>query len=253
MGGASRAWEAWGRRDPYYGVLTSESYRAGRMTEEGKARFFETGRCHADRVLGVIRSRLDPGFAPKRILDFGCGAGRVLLPLSERCEEAVGLDVSGSMLAECRLNCEAANRPNVRLVQSGASLPPLDGPFDLVHSYIVFQHIPRRKGERLIRELLGRLAPGGAAVLHVPFHWDAGILRRLAYGIRHRAPFAHAVMNRLRGRPATEPRMQMNLYNVNRLFRILDESGVRACHVEIERHGGHRSAVFYLLAPPRNP
>lgn len=41
-------------------------------------------------------------FAPTSVLDAGCGTGRVALELARRGIEVVGVDVSGSMLAEAR-------------------------------------------------------------------------------------------------------------------------------------------------------
>lgn len=88
----------------------------------------------------------------------------------------------------------------------------------------------------------------GGAGLHVVQGWDVGPHRRLAYYIRHHVPFAHAVGNRLRGRHIHDPRMQMNLYDMTRLFRLIADAGARSMHVDLVRHGDHRGAVLYIGA-----
>ena len=241
-----KAWEKWGATSPYYGVLTSAEYDSAQLTDDAKAVFFETGRQHVDHVSTVIGKHLSPDFTPRRVLDFGCGTGRVLIPLARLCDEVQGLDVSESMRKESVINCERAGLENVTVSASDDCLSALTGTYDLIHSFIVFQHIPRERGERLIEQLLEYLSEGGIAALHVTFDWEAGLLQRLAYFCRHHVPLAHPIMNLLRGRRASEPRMQMNLYNLNRLFRIMSRQGVSEFHAELVRHGAHQGVMLYM-------
>jgi SAM-dependent methyltransferase len=250
MHDTDKAWEQWGARDPYYGVLTSEEYRGLRLDEDRRRAFFEGGRRHLAEILETIRSRLCPEFAPGRAVDFGCGTGRVLIPMAGVCAEATGLDVSDAMLAECRANCRRAGLGNVVLGKSDDRLSALSGRYDFIHSFIVFQHIRRPRGERIAIRLLGHLADGGVAVLHFACGWDAGVMQRAAYFARHRIPLAHAAMNWWRGRPVDEPRMEMNLYDENRLRRLAGEAGIETLHAEPVRHGAHRGVVLYLARRP---
>ncbi|HEY1252772.1 MAG TPA: class I SAM-dependent methyltransferase [Thermoanaerobaculia bacterium] len=98
-----------------------------------------------------------------RVLEVGCGMGRLLRPLSERVAAAVGVDLSGEMIARAREYC--AGRPNVALHRTDGtgSLEFLsDASFDLVYSYIVFQHVPRKAYiQRYLREAARVLRPGG--------------------------------------------------------------------------------------------
>ena len=45
----------------------------------------------------------------------------------------------------------------------------LDNYFDFIHSYIVFQHIPRRKGLQLLKLLLNKLETGGICAIHFTY------------------------------------------------------------------------------------
>ena len=45
------------------------------------------------------------------VLELGCGTGRVLVPLVERCCAIHGIDMSEAMLARCRQKLQAAGIP----------------------------------------------------------------------------------------------------------------------------------------------
>jgi len=96
-----------------------------------------------------------------RVLEIGCGMGRLLRPLSPRVARVVGVDLSEEMLRRAREHC--VSLPNVELKRTDGRLEFLaDGTFDFVFSHIVFQHLPRKAyAERYFREAFRVLAPGG--------------------------------------------------------------------------------------------
>ena len=96
-----------------------------------------------------------------RVLEIGCGIGRLAKPLSARVERVVGVDLSEEMIRRGREYC--ADRPNVELHRTDGSLGFLeDGSFDFVFSHIVFQHVPRKAYvERYLRDANRLLKPGG--------------------------------------------------------------------------------------------
>lgn len=96
-----------------------------------------------------------------RVLEIGCGIGRLAKPLSARVERVVGVDLSEEMVRRAREYC--ADRPNVELHRTDGSLGFLEaGSFDFVFSHIVFQHVPRKAYvERYLREAHRLLKPGG--------------------------------------------------------------------------------------------
>jgi ubiquinone/menaquinone biosynthesis C-methylase UbiE len=99
--------------------------------------------------------------ASMRVLEIGCGAGRVTRALSKIFGEIHGVDVSGEMIAQARH--ALADRPNVHLVQNNgcdlAVVPPLE--FDFAYSTIVFQHIPSYDViDNYMREVHRLLKPG---------------------------------------------------------------------------------------------
>lgn len=102
-----------------------------------------------------------------RVLEIGCGIGRLLKPLSARVAWAVGVDLSDEMVRRGREYC--ADRPNVELHRTDGSLGFLEaGSFDFVFSHIVFQHLPRKTYvERYLREAHRVLKPGGVLRIQV--------------------------------------------------------------------------------------
>ncbi|HEY6089488.1 MAG TPA: class I SAM-dependent methyltransferase [Gemmatimonadaceae bacterium] len=247
---SDRDWERFGKTDPYFAVLTAPQYH-GELSDSDRAEFFRSGETHVDQVLSIIRGRLDAGFAPARALDFGCGVGRLLIPLAARCREVTGVDVSPAMLAEARRNCDNAGASQVRLLPSDDELSAVKGEFDFVHSYIVLQHVPVRRGEQLVQELAKRLAPNGVGVFHVTYAQASNRpLSRVLYWARMRVPGAHWALNDARGRPAGAPLMQINRYSVTRLLDILRRNGCSEVYVRFSDHQGYLGVLLFARKTP---
>jgi len=238
-------WERFAKTDPYFAVLTAPEFH-GALSGEARVKFFSSGEEHIDSMFSIVRDRLDPSFAPDRALDFGCGVGRLLIPLAARCREVTGVDISPSMLAEARRNCDTAGVAQVKLVQGDDELSRVNAAFDFVHSYIVLQHIPVERGERIIRKLASMLAPGGVAMLQVPYSSGRGSLSsRLIYWARLNIPGAKAALNLALGRATSAPVMQMNPYSITRVVDILRDEGCHEMHVRFSDHNGARGALVF--------
>jgi ubiquinone/menaquinone biosynthesis C-methylase UbiE len=255
-------WQAWGIRDPYYAVLTNPKYRSAALTSEAKLVFFESGKRTADRIFDMCRRYIDANFAPQRILDFGCGVGRMSIPFAAHAREVVGMDVAESMLTEARLNCDTQGCRNVTLIRSDDTLSAATGQFDLVHSCLVLQHLEVARGRALFAELVGRVQPGGCGVIQVTFGWDKyeatfGVVPeppvvppspkglfsqfrsvgRLVLG-RLGLPRKGSVIEPLPDAKSADPEMQMNYYNLSELMFILQRAGVQRVFTEFSNHGG---------------
>jgi len=253
-------WQRWGEQDPYYGVITDERFRKDRLDEEAIQYFFQTGRKYAGHVLRVGRQQFVPKFKPRRVLDFGCGVGRLAVAFAEQGCDVVGVDVSTAMLAEARRNCERFGvSERVSLVTSDDELSQVEGEFDLIHSFIVFQHIDARRGRDIAARLIGRLAPGGIASLHFTYAkaWHAETFGQLPppppAPEPSRWPGPLRAARRVRAvEPApagADPEMQMNPYSLNELFFVVQGLRTRTCHVEFTDHGGELGVVMYFQRP----
>lgn len=232
------SWERFGRSDPYFGVLNAPRFRAAATPGPARRAFFESGEVHIERLFTSIRDSLAPDFTPRHALDFGCGVGRTLLPLARRVPEVVGVDISPSMLREARRNLEEAGFSNCRLILTNELSAGNAQRFDLIHSYIVFQHIPRRQGMALVRTLLSFLEDEGIGALHFVYAARLPRWRQALHGVRKHVPLAHSLFNLLQGRPASSPLMQMNLYDLNDIFAVLEEQRCHRAAVRFSDHGG---------------
>lgn len=242
--GTDRDWEQWGAVDPYYGVFSREDFRSQAMTAEAKAEFFASGEEYIDRTMRNLSEAFGTGPNLGAALDFGCGVGRLLMPLARRFERATGVDVSPSMIAEARRNCAAAELQGVAFVASDDGLSRISGTFDLVHSYIVLQHIPWRRGRVILHALAERVAPDGCLAVQILAGHNSSPLIRGLVRIRYAFPPANWLRNLFRGRPVLEPAMQLNVYDLDAVIRDLQSRGF-SCRVVEEDVSAYRSVFVY--------
>jgi SAM-dependent methyltransferase len=240
-------WQAWGTKDPYFGVLAHERFRATRLSPEAYDEFFRSGRKDFGEILADCR-RYFGEVSPRRSLEFGCGVGRLLIPLSEISELCVGIDISAAMREEAARNCARFNRNNVRLVSTVEEAGRLQANYSFIHSYIVLQHLDPRRGLSIIDTLLSLLDKGGCAALHVTY---ARTKYRKNLGAQ---PFTHALMQRLRYPISRffrhlrnrDPLMQMNAYDLNRVLFLAQQRGLRSEGCRFTDHTGHLGLILYF-------
>jgi SAM-dependent methyltransferase len=246
-------WKKFGELDPYFGVLADPAYARGRFDEAARAAFFSTGETHVRRVFDRIRERVKPGFSPVRALDFGCGVGRVLLPLASFCAEVVGVDVSDAMRGEAEANARRLHYTHVSTAPSDDRLSAVTGRFDFIHSYIVFQHMPPHRGLNVIARLMDLLEEGGVAALHVTHRWNAGALRRGLHRVQGAVPLVHRAVNALKRRPANYPFMHMYQYSLSDLIHVLAKKGATAWAADAVTHRAHEGLMLYVRRNDRAP
>lgn len=151
-----RNWEAWGRLDPMWAVLTDPDKRGGRWDPE---EFFASGRVEVDHVLSLARPS-----KWNRALDFGCGVGRASQALARHFKGVVGVDLAESMVKQAQMLNQMGRRCEFR-TYDGETLPFPNGIFNLVYSLHVLQHIAPHYQRQAIAELVRVTRPGGLLVL----------------------------------------------------------------------------------------
>lgn len=226
-------WRIWGETDPYYGVVAAPEFRREQVDLD---HFLHTGEAYILGRLARLERMLGP-VSRGRALDFGCGVGRVALPLGARFDEVIGLDISPAMLAEGERLRQERGVGNVHFRMSDDRLSGADGGFDFVHSYIVFQHIPVDRGMALIGALLDKVAVGGLLSIHVAIRRGDSPGKALFYRARTRVPGLQRLVHRLRGKKSSEPMMQMNEYPASLIFSMMHLRGFGQSVVDVERHG----------------
>lgn len=242
---SDRAWEQFGKEDPYFGVLTDEKFRKSNLTDAAKEEFFRSGEDYIADVLAKVHRYIDPTFNIRNALDFGCGVGRLVIPLASIADEVTGIDISPSMLAEARNNYETRNLQNVSLVLADDALSLVNQTYDFVHSFIVFQHIPVPRGEKIFRRLVSKLEAGGVGVVHFTYA-KAYVPSRKRVFVQTYVPFGKNLLNLRAGKKFSAPEMQMNPYNLNEILVTMQTAGVTACHVEFTDHDKEFGVVVYF-------
>jgi SAM-dependent methyltransferase len=162
-------WTKMGEDWPHFSVLSQEQYLP-RNLAGSIDNFWAVGRGEAD----VAMSLLDQlGFADRRqkiCVEYGCGVGRVTIPLAGEFAEVHAYDISPNHLALARQRAETAAAGNIRFHHRGDGvLQPLAS-CDFFYSRLVFQHNPPPVMRELVRLALTSLRPGGVAIFEIPVY-----------------------------------------------------------------------------------
>ncbi|MBN1127122.1 MAG: class I SAM-dependent methyltransferase [Sedimentisphaerales bacterium] len=121
---------------------------------------------------------------PIRHLDFACGTGRILEFLSEYVHESTGVDVSESMLGQCRRKV-----PNAEIIQEDITRNDVlaGRKFDLITAFRFFPNAEHELRVEVIEALAWHLSTDGILVFNN--HRNASsILFRLARALGKRPP-----------------------------------------------------------------
>jgi cyclopropane fatty-acyl-phospholipid synthase-like methyltransferase len=98
-----------------------------------------------------------------RLLDLGCGTGKLTFPMAKYFQETIGLDVSTDMLQSAQSQCELLDIENMEWVNMPSeSVDAKLGTFRMITSGDAFHWMDR---ERVLKLSYDRLESGGALAL----------------------------------------------------------------------------------------
>ena len=133
-----------------------------------------------ERLAGTPLLEADLRFAerhfakPGRLIDLGCGTGRLLIPFARRGFDCTGVDLSDAMLA---VVAEKARHARLTVHCLKANLVELDAVTDRSFDYAscLFSTLGMIRGAAHRRQFIGHvfrlLKPGGLFILHVHNRW----------------------------------------------------------------------------------
>jgi SAM-dependent methyltransferase len=191
-------WETFARQDPMWAILTDPEKQNQAWDED---EFYATGVCQIGEMRMWMRWVL-PLAKLDKVLDFGCGMGRLTQALAEHAGHVTGVDIAPTMIELARrnnrkTNCEfVCNQRGDLAIFSGASL-------DFVYTSITLQHIPPQFARVYLAEFFRILKPGGVLCFQLPteYEWDRTALhRKFRLGMQQ----AKSAIGALLGRPVME-------------------------------------------------
>jgi SAM-dependent methyltransferase len=157
--------------------ITDDDVFAGALYDRGVYLFAYGGLGPLNDELGVATAgavkRRFPDFAPRRILDLGCGAGHATLPLADAYPDAEvhGADLGAPMVRYASARAAALGY-SIHFSQQDATRTHFaDASFDLVCSTLLLHEMPRPAIMALLRECYRLLRPGGIMVHHDLLRW----------------------------------------------------------------------------------
>jgi SAM-dependent methyltransferase len=236
-----RDWEELAAVDPLWAILSDSQRRGGRWeTEE----FLATGEPEvapllaACEELGLPRGR-------ERVLDFGCGVGRLARPFAARFSEYVGLDVAEGMVEQARRVNEGV--PGCTFL--AGSLDQLEAAsFDLVYSNLVLQHQPSLAVvESSLAGFLRVVRPDGLVVFQLPaklrLRQRLQPTRRAYAALRRAGLSAELLQRRLRLHP-----IRLLALPEADTRQVLERNGGRVLRVVAEELGAISSLRYFVAA-----
>lgn len=240
---ADRDWDQFAAREPYFAVVTDPRFLGANRTAEYERQFFASGESLVDWMLGVIDAALIPQFAPMSILEFGCGVGRLALPLARRPGSVVGVDRSPAMLETARAQAAQHGLDHIDF-QTADTFFAAPRTFDFVVCYHLLQRLPRQDGLALLRRLEGCIGADGVGVFQWCSRSREPLLVRGSRWARERVPGANRAANHLRGKPSGHPFIPTHVYDTAEMLAELDAAGLDPVHLALERH----DTIDYAIA-----
>ena len=157
--------------------LVPDDVFAGALYDRGVYLFAYGGLGPLNDELGAATAsavhRQFPDFAPRHILDAGCGSGHSTLPLAAQYPHAQihGIDLAAPMLRFAAARAASLGYA-VHFAQADATQTKFaDASFDLITSTLLLHEMPRPVILALLRECHRLLRPGGVMVHHDLLRW----------------------------------------------------------------------------------
>ena len=213
-------YEDLGANQAFWAVMTYPEYR----DDQNEEAFFASGKEEIDKQINRL-AKLGFDFQKGRCLDFGCGVGRLTHALSDYFEEAVGVDVSSSMIERARTLQRNDNTQFVLNKREDLSLLASES-FDFIYSDKTIQHIPYPASKNYIQDFFRVLKPGGLAVflVHDCDHSEEGSFKFFLE--RKFRELVRPFFKKLRGKPP----VQIHPISHKNIEKFVTSAGAKLLH-----------------------
>ncbi len=217
--------ERFAAREPYFAVLTAPQYLRAQLTPDHERQFFATGQDMVDWLFRVIERRIDPRFSPMSTLEYGCGIGRLAIPLAGRPGSVTAVDQSPAMLSAARREADRRGASHIEF-RTPDELFASDRKFDLVCCIHVLQRMPPAEGLAVLRRLLDRVASGGIGIFQVPYAITQPAAVRALRWLRDHSGVVNGAVNAARGKPWADPFIPTHAYDLEAFLRVFEDASI---------------------------
>jgi len=148
-------WDGRARKDAFFYIASWRKH-----WDEGT--FFQSGEDDYQRLVARVPDNRRFPVQQKKMLEIGCGVGRMTRSFAQRFRSVLAIDLSPEMLSRARV-LNAGNENITWIRGNGTDLDPVaSSSADFVFSYLVLQHLPQKQLIRAyISEMFRVLSPGG--------------------------------------------------------------------------------------------
>jgi len=139
-------------------------YIAQGYNEEGA--FRRSGEDNTKGLRGFLK-KFDVDWKDKRVVELGCGAGRMTEFIANDASHVQAVDISAEMLKQ--LHRRLGHKRNIEtlcIIRDFSVISDLST--DIIISFLVFQHTPEDMVERLFQDGHRILKPGGYYLFQIP-------------------------------------------------------------------------------------
>jgi SAM-dependent methyltransferase len=233
-------WEHLGKARPHFSVLTNPHFLPEKI-DRSIDRFWSSGEAEVKGIeRALARHGLPKDLSGLACVEYGCGVGRVSVPLARRFGKVHAYDISAAHLALAKARAAECGQSNVRFHQcKGSPRGVLEG-CDFFYSRIVFQHNPPPIIRELILAALESLNPGGLAMFQVPT-----FIKNYRFAIKDWLEAAQTLD------------MEMHCLSQRAIFDTISEAKCRLVEVVEDTATGepdkYASNVFFVRKPPARP
>jgi 2-polyprenyl-3-methyl-5-hydroxy-6-metoxy-1,4-benzoquinol methylase len=107
------------------------------------------------------------GPSTRRLLDYGCGDGTLMVMAADLCDEVHGVDVDAHQIADCRTRLGSIENLSFFTNEEVAE-PGFDGSYDVVTCMETLEHCTAPAVESALADVARLCAPGGRVIISVP-------------------------------------------------------------------------------------
>jgi SAM-dependent methyltransferase len=228
-------WDERADEDAFFFVDSRQGYRHPDLES-----FWAEGKRDLDLLLSALGAEIQPN---DRVVEIGCGVGRLTRVISERAASVRALDVSARMLELAKEH--NAQLKNVEWLHGGGAT--LDGieseSADACVSHVVFQHIPDPEVTlSYVREIGRVLLPGGWAAFQISNDPQLHESKSVSYRVRQ--AWRAALGRGPRGQQ--DPRWRGSMIRLDALRAAADDGSM-----DIERVVGEGTQYCIVLTRRR--